>query len=154
MGQIPLLRRIVQALSELPVRAVVTTGPAIEPFDAPANNVRVVKLASHDALLRSASLVITHGGHGTVIRSLAHGVPLLVLPMGRDQGDNAVRVRAIGAGISISHRSGVRSIREATRRALADRTLRSAAMRAKERITVRTGDPVIEELEALRARTL
>ena len=41
-----------------------------------------------------AAAVVTHAGHGTIMRALAHGIPLLCLPMGRDQDDNAARVFA------------------------------------------------------------
>ena len=51
--------------------------------------------------MKEVSLVVTHGGHGTVSRALWHGLPLLVMPMGRDQDDIAVRVEARGAGLSV-----------------------------------------------------
>jgi len=57
--------------------------------------------APHDAVMKEVSLVVTHGGHGTVSRALWHGLPLLVMPMGRDQDDIAVRVEARGAGLSL-----------------------------------------------------
>jgi UDP:flavonoid glycosyltransferase YjiC (YdhE family) len=56
-------------------------------------------------------MVVTHGGHGTVIRSLAAGAPLLCMPMGRDQNDNAARVVARGAGLRLSPKSSIKSIR-------------------------------------------
>lgn len=48
-----------------------------------------------------ADLVISHGGHGTVIAALAAGVPVLCLPMGRDQGDVAARVVWHSAGLRL-----------------------------------------------------
>ena len=47
---------------------------------------------------RHAAAVVTHGGHGTVIKALAAGVPMVVLPHGRDQLDNAVRVATPAPG--------------------------------------------------------
>jgi UDP:flavonoid glycosyltransferase YjiC (YdhE family) len=41
--------------------------------------------APHDAVMKEVSIVVTHGGHGTASRALWHGLPLLVIPMGRDQ---------------------------------------------------------------------
>ncbi|WP_280951421.1 glycosyltransferase, partial [Methylobacterium radiotolerans] len=69
-----------------------TTGPNVgaADLDAPAA-VRVVAAASHDALMARADLVVCQGGHGTVSRALLHGVPLLVIPLARDQADNAAR---------------------------------------------------------------
>jgi len=77
-----------------------------------APNVFVCRSAPHNQLLPEAAAVVTHGGHGTVIRSLAAGVPLLCLPMGRDQNDNAARVVARGAGLRLSSKSSPKSIRK------------------------------------------
>ena len=66
------LQRIAEALGSLPVRGLVTTGPAVEPdaIRAPGN-VAVVASAPHREVLPQADLVVTHGGHGTVIKALA-----------------------------------------------------------------------------------
>jgi len=37
-----------------------------------------------------ADLVITHAGHGTLMRALSHGLPLVCLPMGRDQNQTFI----------------------------------------------------------------
>jgi UDP:flavonoid glycosyltransferase YjiC (YdhE family) len=107
-----LLGRIIEALSRLNTRAVVTVGPALNMTDLPAApNVFVCRSASHNQLLPEAAAVVTHAGHGTVIRSLAAGVPLLCMPMGRDQNDNAARIVARGAGLRMSPKSSIKSIR-------------------------------------------
>src|SRR5262245_2175916 len=107
-----LLRRIIVALSRLNARAVVTAGPALNMSDLQAApNVFVCRSAPHNQLLPEAAAVVTHAGHGTVIRSLAAGVPLLCIPMGRDQNDNAARVVARGAGLRLSPKSSMKSIR-------------------------------------------
>ncbi len=97
------IQRVVDALGGLPVRALVTSGPAIDPtiFEHEPN-VEVVRSASHQALMPGAAVVVTHGGHGTVIKALAAGVPLVVLPHGRDQADNAARIVARHAGVKVS----------------------------------------------------
>ncbi len=100
------IQRVVDALGGLPVRALVTTGPAIDPTTIEHQpNVEVVRSASHQAVLSSAAVVVTHGGHGTVIKSLAAGVPLVILPHGRDQADNAARVVARHAGVKLARAS-------------------------------------------------
>jgi MGT family glycosyltransferase len=109
-----LLGRIIEALRPLNIRAVVTAGPVLDMADLPAApNVYVCRSAPHSQLLPEAAAVVTHAGHGTVIRSLAAGTPLLCLPMGRDQNDNAARVVARGAGLRLSPRSSLKSIRNA-----------------------------------------
>jgi UDP:flavonoid glycosyltransferase YjiC (YdhE family) len=101
-NQTDILRRVTAGLAQLPVRAVVTTGRAIHPDHIPASgNVRVVRAAPHQQVLAEASAVLTHAGHGSVLKSLAAGVPLVCAPMGRDQRDNTVRVlRRARAGLS------------------------------------------------------
>src|SRR5207248_8948080 len=64
-----------------------------------AANVHVCASAPHSELLKQAAVVVTHAGHGTVIRALAAGVPLVCMPMGRDQNENAARVVFRGAEI-------------------------------------------------------
>jgi MGT family glycosyltransferase len=103
-NQSPVLRRVIDALAALPIRAVVTVGPGLEADFPPirAENIAVCTSAPHDAIMREATAVITHAGHGTVMRALTHGLPLLCMPMGRDQNDNTVRVLAHKAGLSLS----------------------------------------------------
>ena len=127
------LRRIVAALATLPVRAVVTTGPAIDPaeIDAP-DRIRVVRSAPHSEVLQHAAAVITHGGHGTVARALAAGVPLVVMHHGRDQADNAVRVKTRGAGVTVSRSAKPEKIAAAVQRVLDDPAFRAAAERLGE----------------------
>ncbi|MEE4022901.1 glycosyltransferase [Gordonia sp. PKS22-38] len=145
------LQRVIDALAELPVRGVVTTGPALDPSTLTApDNVTVVAAAPHSAILPHASAVITHGGHGTVVRALAAGTPILALPHGRDQPDNAIRVSARGAGITLSRKSSQRKIADATQRLLDDPTFTDAARRLGA-VIVRDADSgeLIAELEAL-----
>lgn len=129
-AQGPILQRIIDALGHLDIDAVVTTGPAMhgEPLAAPPN-VHLVPSAPHDAVMSEVSLVITHGGHGTVMRSLTHGVPLLILPMGRDQADNAVRVVERGAGLSLGENATEDEIGAAVSRLLAEPGVRAGAQR-------------------------
>ena len=93
------LPRVADGLGDLPVRALLTTGPAVAPEEVQAPpNVRVLRAAPHQEVLREASVVVTHAGHGSVLKALAAGVPLVCMPLGRDQKDNTVRVLRLGAG--------------------------------------------------------
>jgi MGT family glycosyltransferase len=150
---VALLQRVVNALARLSVRVVVTLGPALA-SDAiqAAPNTQIVASAPHDQIMREAALVVTHGGHGTVIQSLALGVPLLVIPLGRDQYDNAARVTARGAGLRLERDAGLDEIADAAARLLAElhfrdnaRQLAAAVSRDAERACLQ----VISELEAL-----
>ncbi|MGI9052284.1 MAG: glycosyltransferase [Ilumatobacteraceae bacterium] len=88
---------------------------------APSHNVTIVRSAPHGPILREASLVITHCGHGTVMKALAHGVPMVCIPMGRDQSDTAARVVHHGAGMRLSPRSCSTRITAAVREVLTAR---------------------------------
>jgi MGT family glycosyltransferase len=126
--QTGLLRRVAAALGELPVRAVLTTGRAVDPADVPAPaNVRVLRAAPHRLILREASVVVTHAGHGSVLKALAAGVPLVCLPMGRDQKDNTVRVLRLGAGVRVAKSAKPARIAAAVRRVLDDPAYAAAA---------------------------
>ncbi|HEX8105733.1 MAG TPA: glycosyltransferase [Solirubrobacteraceae bacterium] len=152
-AQEDVLRRAVAALAGLPVRGLVTTGPSVDPatVDAPAN-VIVVARAPHSEVLRHAAACVTHGGHGTLIKALAAGVPVVVLPMGRDQLDNAARAAHHGAGVRLRPKAAPGRIAEAVRRVLADPAYAGAAGRLAGAIAAEgREDRAVAELEALRA---
>ena len=101
--QVDFLQRISQAVGMLPVRAVLTTGRAVDPKEIQASpNLEVLQAAPHTQVVREASVVVTNAGHGTVLKSLAAGVPLVCIPMARDQKDNTVRVLRLGAGVRLN----------------------------------------------------
>jgi len=64
----------------------------------------VVRHAPQLALLRRASVFITHGGLGSVKEALLHAVPMVVCPMVNDQPGNAARVSYHGLGVVVSPR--------------------------------------------------
>lgn len=117
--QAVLLGTVAIALGSLPVRAVITTGRAVRPDMVPApGNVRVLRAAPHHDVLREASVVVTHAGHGTVLKSLSAGVPLVCIPMGRDQHANTTRVLRLGAGVRVGQRSAASGVAAAIRHVL------------------------------------
>lgn len=151
MDQARLLSRIAQALASMPVRGVITTGPAVDPTGIPAaGNVRVVRSAAHSELIPKADLVITHAGHGTLIKALTAGVPVLCIPLGRDQPDNAARAARHGAGAVIPSRSDAAAIATAIQKLLGEPSYRSAAAALGKRIRaeIASGTCVLE-LEGL-----
>jgi MGT family glycosyltransferase len=145
------LQRIIAALGTLPVRGLVTLGPAMagERFDVP-ENVVVVNSAPHARVLPHAAAMITHAGHGTVMRALVHGVPLLCLPMGRDQDDNAARVFARGAGLRLHPSARPPRIAAAVRRLLDELEFRRNAERLGRIIRDDvSADRAVTELEGI-----
>jgi UDP:flavonoid glycosyltransferase YjiC (YdhE family) len=134
-GQPELVERMCGAVVGLGLRPTLTLGPALPPeaIDVP-DEVEVLAFADHDRLMPECSIVICHGGLGTVLRALAHGVPLVVLPLGRDQALNASRVEDMGAGIALPETSPMDGIRAAIRTLLTDVSFRAAAGEAARRI--------------------
>jgi UDP:flavonoid glycosyltransferase YjiC (YdhE family) len=100
-----LVRTALAALAEEPVRVVATTNRVAPqaPIEVPANAVLVGWL-SYSQLMPAASLVISHGGHGTVARALGAGTPLLISPIVGDMSETAMRVAWTGAGLSLPWR--------------------------------------------------
>jgi MGT family glycosyltransferase len=149
-GQAEVLHRVIAALAPLAIRAVVTLGPALEARDFPApDHILVVKSASHDALIPQASLLITHAGHGTAVRAIRHGVPILALPMGRDQADNAARVVHRGAGVRLDPAASTEAVRASAEAILAEPAYREAARRFGAALASAGDDDPVALLEAL-----
>jgi MGT family glycosyltransferase len=99
-----LVRCSLEALAGEPVQ-VVATLPSIGAagFDAPAN-ARVLSFLPHGPILDRAACAITHGGMGATQKALARGVPVCVVPFGRDQFEVARRVEVAGAGARLTAR--------------------------------------------------
>jgi MGT family glycosyltransferase len=93
-----LVRCALEALADEDV-FVVATVPSGDPgrFDTPPN-ARAVRWVPHAAVLDRAICAITHGGMGATQKALARGVPVCVVPFGRDQLEVARRVEVAGAG--------------------------------------------------------
>jgi MGT family glycosyltransferase len=100
-----LVRTALEALAEGPVRVVATMNRehGASSLVAPDNAV-VVDWLSYSQVMPQASLVICHGGHGTVARALAEGVPVLVCPAVGDMAETGARVAWAGAGLMLPRR--------------------------------------------------
>lgn len=149
-AQEDVLHNVVDALGRLPLRAIVTTGPAIRFENAVPDNVEIAKWRRHSEILPRTSLVITHAGLGTTMAAMAYGVPLLCLPMGRDQHGNAARVEHLGVGTILSDDSEPATIADAMNSMLnTSAYLRRSIEMAKIVRDVIRRDAGIHELEAL-----
>lgn len=101
---------------------VVGTSAAFRPEEVtatPAAHTRVERFIPHDAVLPRAAAVVCHGGMGITQRALSFGVPVVVVPFGRDQLEVARRVEAAGAGVRLpARRLSPERLAVAVRRAL------------------------------------
>jgi UDP:flavonoid glycosyltransferase YjiC (YdhE family) len=107
-GSLPLFpalyRSALDALASLPARVLVTVGrdaelAALGPLPA---NVHAEPWVDQDEILPHAAAVVGHGGYGTTLGALSHGVPLVMLPLfAGDQWRTARRVAQVGAGVMV-----------------------------------------------------
>jgi MGT family glycosyltransferase len=147
--QADVLQCTANAIGRIRMDAVATLGPALKDHSlhAPAN-VSLLPSAPHDAVMREVSLVVTHGGHGTVSRALLHGLPLLIMPLGRDQGDIAARVEACGVGLILEPTAAATEIGAAISRLIEEPQFRAAARRLGDIITAEVNQTrLVSELE-------
>jgi MGT family glycosyltransferase len=87
-------------------------------------------------LLAEVDAVVCHGGHNTVVESLAAGRPLLVLPIVADQPEIAERVAAAGLGIQLGFwQASPAELRDNVRRLLDEPQFRTTAARAGEELS-------------------
>lgn len=154
-GRLDTMEAILVGLEQLAVEVVATVGPGLDPVslgDRP-DNVRVERYVPMSRLLAMADALVFHGGSGTMLAALAHGVPLVVLPVAADQPENAERCSAAGVGIALEPRARTAGdIAAATRAVLEDGRYRDAAARVREQINAMPSPAdVLPRLEALAA---
>ena len=133
-GEQRLLRAALEGLADEPVRVIGTWNgrEPSEPLPQPGNAVLVPWL-SYAKSMPACDLVVTHGGHGTLVRALTEGCAVVVCPAAGDMGENAARADWAGVGVRLPNRlltSG--TLRLAVRRALADDTRRARARAIRE----------------------
>ncbi len=98
-GSAELLRAAAVEVASTGCEVVVATGPDVEPRDLGElpGSIHAEKEVPQAYLLAHVDLVVHHGGTGTVIGSLTHGLPQVVMPQGADQFWNADHLSAEGA---------------------------------------------------------
>jgi len=143
---------VIDALQEH-ANVIVTTGHQNDPAalgEQPDNVIVRSYIPQHD-LLPWCDAIVAHGGSGTVLGALAHGVPLLVVPQGADQWSNAVHVVDAGAGRRLlRHELTTTSVHEAVTALLNEPSYRRAASNISEEIAAMPpATDVVAALEAL-----
>ena len=108
-------------------------------------------LIAQARVLPHCDAVISHGGSGSVIGALAHGVPMVLIPMGADQPLNGARCAALGvARVLDAVAATPEQVRETVAAVLADPNYRQAAQRLRDEIaTLPTPESVVPLLERL-----
>jgi UDP:flavonoid glycosyltransferase YjiC (YdhE family) len=85
-------------------RLVVTTAGVDPATLGDPGDAVVARFLPHGPLLRQADVVVCHGGMGITQKALAHGVPVCVVPWGRDQLEVGAHVVEAEAGARVSRR--------------------------------------------------
>jgi UDP:flavonoid glycosyltransferase YjiC (YdhE family) len=93
-----LFERVLAGLRDLPINVVATVGREIDPaeFGPQPAHIQIARYIPQAQLLPHCAAVISHGGSGSVIGALAHGLPMVLIPMGADQPHNAARCVDLG----------------------------------------------------------
>ena len=150
-----LFQRVLAGLRDLPVEVdiVVTVGRELDPaiLGKQPPHVRIEQFIPQAALLPHCDLVISHGGSGSMIGSLAFGLPQVLLPMGADQLHNAERGEALGFARVLEPISLTpENIRETVLAMLADASARDCAEQLRDEITALPGsDYAVRLLEQI-----
>jgi UDP:flavonoid glycosyltransferase YjiC (YdhE family) len=137
-----LFGRVLAGLRELPIRVAVTVGRDVDPAElgTQPRHVRVERFVPQASLLPHCAAVVSHGGSGSVLGALAHGVPMVLIPMGADQPLNAGRCEALGVARVLDARTATPAeVREAVSAVLEDPGPRRAALRLRDEIAALPG---------------
>jgi len=148
----------VHGLRDEHVNVIVTVGPNRDPGELGPQppNIHVERYLPQSALFGRCDAVVAHGGSGTMLAALAHGLPLLLLPQGANQFWNADRCADLGVAIRLlpgevtadAVRSGVQALlgRPQFRREAGRLAAEIAAMPAPEEVVAllesRVGPPL------------
>ena len=139
---LPLAEAALEALADRPLRVLLTVGPERDPGELRSvpPNARVERMVSHAAVLRDAALLISHAGHGSVMKALWYGRPMVLVPWGRDQPGVAIRAACLGvAEVVPRDRASATTIARAVESVLADQRMHRAAQSHQARL--RATDP-------------
>lgn len=131
-------------------QALVTTGRGGSVDGVVPAGVRLEEFVPQEEVLPHARAVVSHGGSGTMLGALAHGLPLVLVPQGADQFDNAVLCDRAGAALVVLPAEATAArIRAALDRVLEEPSFAEAAQRvAAEIAAMPSADEVAQRVEA------
>lgn len=126
--ELPFFPAVMEGLRDENVDVVITVGPEVDvaSVGSPPPNVRVEQYVPQSLLFGRCSAIICHGGYGTLLAAIEHGVPLVIVPFGADQPINARSVERLGIGRVIEEADVTADrMRDAVRAVLDDPAYRS-----------------------------
>jgi MGT family glycosyltransferase len=122
-GEVGIAQAAIRALTREAVRVLVTLAPehARAALGEVPDHVYLSDYVPHSTVLPDSRLVISHAGHGIVMKALYHGVPMVLVPWGRDQPGVAARAEALGVAAVVRRDAcNDASVAQAVRRILDD----------------------------------
>jgi UDP:flavonoid glycosyltransferase YjiC (YdhE family) len=132
-----LFERVLAGLRDLSINVIATVGREIDPaeFGPQPANIQIARYIPQSVVLPYCAALVSHGGSGSVIGALAHGLPMVLMPMGADQPYNATRCAELGiARVLDAVEARPETVREAVSSVLADPSYRRAAARLRDEI--------------------
>jgi UDP:flavonoid glycosyltransferase YjiC (YdhE family) len=152
-NQVPVLRRVAEAVWSTDLRLLVTVGHGVDPaaLGPVPRGVRLQTWVPQAAVLPLCSAVVSHGGSGTLLATAALGLPQVVLPQAADQFRNAAGLVRAGAGLALHpDDASAEAIADAARAVLDRADLHEGARRVGDEIAAMPGPgAVVDRLEAL-----
>ena len=137
-----LFQRVLAGLRDLPSNLIVTVGRDIDPaeFGPQPANIHIERYIPQSVILPQCDAVVSHGGSGSVLGALAHGLPMVLIPMGADQPLNAIRCADLGvAQVLDAVAATPETVRAAVATVLADPSYSRAAERLRDEIAALPG---------------
>jgi UDP:flavonoid glycosyltransferase YjiC (YdhE family) len=132
-----LFERVLAGLRVLPINVIATVGRELDPaeFGPQPSNIHIEQYIPQLAVLPHCDMVVSHGGSGSVMGALAHGLPMVLLPIGADQPLNAARCGELGvARVLDALEATPEAVRAAVSAVLEDPAYRRAAERLRDEI--------------------
>ena len=130
-GEPGVFEMVLEGLRDVDGNVIATTGGAIDPtsFGPQPVHVRLARYIPQGALLARCNAVVAHGGYGSLMGALKHGLPVVSVPLAApDNVVNASRLEQLGAGLAVHEDTrSSRAVTEAVRAVLTDGRYRVAA---------------------------
>ncbi len=136
-GDINIVRTALKSLGLIDVRVLVTLAPGHDKdaLGRIAGNVHVAGYIPHSQILPHCRLVISHAGHGIVMKAMTYGIPMVLVPWGRDQPGVAIRAKQLGTATVVpGHRFSADALSGAIRMVLDDPGYLEQSQRVSNRL--------------------
>jgi MGT family glycosyltransferase len=147
-----LLESFLEALQDEPINLILTVGRDRDPTDfndLPAN-VHVERYIPLSLALPACDLLLSHCGSGTMYAAMDHGLPMVNVPVGMDQPENAHRCARLKLGVTVGPTTRApKSIQAAVREVLGNPCFRMNARRIQKELR---GLPPASDVVALLER--